>query len=89
MVAVILIFSGFRILCAAMRRFLAYAFCTAGMIGFYFICRFMIYSTNDDFGFGFAAGAGLLIFLLWLCERTGLIKIVEPQRGTWTPHRGN
>jgi len=52
-----------------MRRFLAYAFCTAGMIGVYFMLRYAIYGVSEGFGDGFAVGMATMAILFWGAER--------------------
>jgi hypothetical protein len=69
-----------------MRRFIAYALCSAGMLGFYFLVRFAILGISRDFGNGFFAGVVFLVALFWIADRLGAVKIVEPDKGTWIPH---
>lgn len=52
-----------------MRRFLAYALCTACMIGVYFIVKFIATGISPDFGLGFYAGTMTMAFLFWIYER--------------------
>lgn len=52
-----------------MRRFMAYALCTAGMIGVYFLVRYAIFGISSDFGDGFASGVATMALLFWAAER--------------------
>lgn len=52
-----------------MRRILAYALCTAGMIGVYFIVRFIVNGISPDFGYGFVIGGFVIAVMFWLNER--------------------
>lgn len=67
--------SGQRIRCSGrvqgqlMRKILAYALCTAGMIGFYFVARFLTTGISPDFGYGVATGFMICALLFWINER--------------------
>ena len=52
-----------------MRRFLAYAFCTACMIGVYFLLRFAVLGISSDFGDGFSIGMAIMAILFWGADR--------------------
>lgn len=52
-----------------MFKLLYFAICIAGMIGFFYLCRFLIYSVSLEFGMGVATGVGMTIVLMWLAER--------------------
>ncbi|QKD01501.1 hypothetical protein EB235_08230 [Mesorhizobium loti R88b] len=52
-----------------MRRALAFALCTAGMIGVYFLVRFIVTGISPDFGYGAAVGFMICALLFWLNER--------------------
>jgi len=52
-----------------MRRFIAYAICTAGMFGVFYAARFAIYGVSDGFGDGFFAGAATMVLMFWLGDR--------------------
>ncbi|QKC81528.1 hypothetical protein [Mesorhizobium sp. NZP2077] len=52
-----------------MRRALAYALCTAGMIGVYFIVVFLVTGISRDFGYGAAVGFMICALLFWINER--------------------
>lgn len=63
-----------------------YVFCIGGMIGFWFLCRFLITGISAEFGYGVATGATFWVILLWLGEKAGAFKLVELDKGTWIPH---
>lgn len=52
-----------------MRKLVAYALCTAGMIGVYFIVRFLATGISPDFGLGVFIGFMLCALLFWINER--------------------
>jgi len=52
-----------------MRRFLYFAFCIAGMIGFFFVVKFLVTDISEGFGDGLFVGVFLTIFLTWAAER--------------------
>lgn len=52
-----------------MRRALAYALCTVGMIGVYFLVRFAIFGVSPEFGHGFFAGVATMVLLFWAADR--------------------
>lgn len=51
-----------------MKRFIAYALCTALMLGVFGALRFAIYGVSDGFGDGFFAGAMTMIVLFWSAD---------------------
>jgi hypothetical protein len=57
-----------------MRRFLAYAFCIAGMIGFFFVIKFLVTGISEGFGDGLFTGVFLTIILMWGAERVSASK---------------
>lgn len=52
-----------------MRRLIAYALCTAAMVGVYFLVRFAVLGISRDFGLGFFMGLMTLAILFWLVDR--------------------
>lgn len=52
-----------------MRRTIAYALCTAAMLGVYAALRYIVYDVGSGFGDGFYAGAMTMIILFWAAER--------------------
>jgi len=52
-----------------MRRFFYFAFCIAGMIGFFFFVRFLVTGISEGFGDGLFTGVFLTIFLMWAAEK--------------------
>lgn len=70
-----------------MRKLIYFTICTAGMIGFWYLIRFFVIGIDPMFGHGFATGVALFVILFWLGERLGAFFVVEPSKGTWTPHR--
>ena len=69
-----------------MRKLFYFTFCTAGMIGFWYFVKFMVTGISERFGDGFFCGVFMIVFLMWFLERVGIIKVVEPEKGTWIPH---
>jgi hypothetical protein len=52
-----------------MRQIFMYVFCTAGMTGFWYICRELVVDTPESFSNGLVVGVGMTIFLIWLAEK--------------------
>lgn len=69
-----------------MRSLISVALCMSGMVGFWYLCQFLIMGVSEDFGHGVFTGAMLFIVIFWLGERLGAFKVVEPSKGTWIPH---
>ncbi|KAA3504592.1 hypothetical protein DXM27_05100 [Rhizobium rhizogenes] len=59
--------------------------CMAGMTGFFYLCRFLIYGVSTQFGYGVGVGASLFVVMFWLAERLGALRVVEPSKGEWIP----
>jgi hypothetical protein len=52
-----------------MRRIIAYALCIAGMVAFWYFCKFLVIGISADFGSGVFVGVFLTAFLIWAAER--------------------
>lgn len=52
-----------------MRKLFYFSFCTAGMIGFYYLINYLVTGAKGSFGDGFAVGVGLSIILFYLATR--------------------
>lgn len=57
-----------------MRRLFAYIFCTAGMVGFFFLVKFLVTGISEGFGDGLFTGVFLTILLVWGAEKVSLPK---------------
>jgi len=67
-------------------RLIYITFCILVMYGFYRLVEFMVVGISDDFGHGYFAGALTIALMIWLGERLGAFRIIEPSKGTWIPH---
>jgi hypothetical protein len=70
-----------------MLRLFYVTFCIAGMVGFWFLTKFLVTGITPEFGQGFGAGIAFIVILLWLGEKVGAFKIIEPSKGVWTPFK--
>jgi hypothetical protein len=52
-----------------LRKLFYFIFCTAGMIGFYYLINYLVTGAKGSFGDGFAVGVGLSIILFYLATR--------------------
>jgi hypothetical protein len=43
--------------------------CIAGMIGFFYLCRWAVYSFSFDFAMGLGTGVGATVLLFYIAER--------------------
>lgn len=66
-------------------RLVQIALCIAGMTGFWYLIKFLVNGISNDFAYGFGAGVFLFVFMFWLCERWGVLFVVEPSKGEWIP----
>jgi hypothetical protein len=69
-----------------MRKLFYVLFCFGGMTAFWYFIKFMVTGISPQFGDGFFCGVAMFVIIMWLCERLGAIRIVEPEKGTWIPH---
>jgi len=52
-----------------MRRILFVVLCLSGMLGFAWICRYLVYGVSRDFGIGVGVGFALAVILIYLAQR--------------------
>lgn len=52
-----------------MRAIVYFLLCTAGMVGFWYLIRFLILGVSEDFGDGFFIGCALTTVLVFLAEK--------------------
>ncbi len=52
-----------------MIRLIYFALCAAGMVAFWYFCKFLVVGISEDFGSGVFVGVFLTIFLIWAAER--------------------
>jgi hypothetical protein len=52
-----------------LRKLIYFTLCTAGMIGFWYLCDFLVNGTSKAFSDGLVVGVAMTIILVFLAER--------------------
>jgi hypothetical protein len=52
-----------------MLKLIYFALCIAGMIGFFYLCRWVVYSTTFDFAMGLGTGVAATVTLFYVAEK--------------------